>query len=111
MIPLRYQVVGEEDYTFSIEISETGDFVVNTGTYTSHPPRKGQLSKSQEEMLIGAIKALGIPTPHPVPGGGEAFAVHLVIGDEGEETHYPFWEGALEEDEKLSDLVRVLEKI
>jgi hypothetical protein len=33
----------------------------------------------------------------------------LTVGGPGEESHYVFWEGALEEDEKLRTLIRLLE--
>jgi len=111
MIPLKYQVVGEEDYAFSIQIDNAGEFLINTGTYTSHPPRKGTLTEAQETQLMGALKALGTPQAHPMPAGGNAFEAELVIGEVSEEVRYPFWEGALEDDQKLQELVRLLEKI
>jgi hypothetical protein len=40
MVPIKYQVVGEEDYTFVVEIGSTGEYVVQSGTYTSQPPRR-----------------------------------------------------------------------
>ena len=111
MTPLKYQVVGEEDYSFSIEIGSSGDFLVSAGTYTSQPPRKGTLSQAQEQELLDAIRILGIPEPHPMPDGSEAFGAQLVIGEGKEEFVYPFWEGALEQDDKLRKLVRLLEKL
>lgn len=111
MIPFKYQVVGEEDYAFSIQIDSSGEFLINTGTYTSHPPRKGTLSQTQETQLMDALKALGTPQAHPMPAGGNAFEALLVIGEPGEEVRYSFWEGALEEDAKLLELVRLLETI
>ena len=111
MHSIKYQVVGEEDYAFEVKISSTGEYEVNSGTYTSQPPRKGTLTEEQEADLLAAIKALGIPKEHPVPQGGEAFEAHLTIGEEGEAVTYPFWEGALEEDAKLKDLVRLLEML
>ena len=111
MIPLKYQVVGEEDYAFSIQIDSSGKFLINTGTYTSHPPRKGTLTETQETQLMDALKTLGTPQAHPMPAGGDAFKAELVLGEAGKEVRYPFWEGALEEDEKLEKLVRLLEKI
>ena len=111
MQSIRYQVVGEEDYAFEVIISSTGEYEVNSGTYTTQPPEKGTLTAEQEVDLMAAIKALGIPKEHPVPQGGNAFEAHLTIGDEDEAVTYSFWEGALEEDPKLNDLVRLLEKL
>jgi len=111
MIRINYQVVGEEDYAFEVEISTTGDYVVNSGTYTTQPPRKGTLTEEQEVNLLAAIKAMGIPKDHPMPQGANAFEAHLTIGENDEAVTYAFWEGALEEDSNLNDLVRLLEKI
>lgn len=111
MHSIKYQVVGEEDYAFEVKISSTGEYEVNSGTYTSQPPRKGTLTEEQEADILAAIKALGIPKEHPMPQGGDAFEAHLTIGEEDEAVTYPFWEGALEEDAKLKDLVRLLEML
>jgi len=112
MQPIKYQVVGEEDYAFVIEIKSTGDFGVSSGTYTSDPPRHGKLSVEQEQALIDAIHQLGIPDEHPMPeGAADAFKAKLIIGEGADAVIYPFWEGALEEDSKLLKLVRLLESI
>jgi hypothetical protein len=111
MVPISYQVVGEEDYAFGVEIRANGDFIINSGTYTSHPPRSGCLTQTQELELLRAIEALGIPAAHPMPEGGTAFEAKLTIGEPGHEVTYPFWEGALEEDPPLSKLVRLLERL
>lgn len=111
MVPISYQVVGEEDYAFGIQIQANGDFVINSGTYTSQPPRTGCLTQAQELEILRAIEALGIPAAHPMPEGGAAFEARLVIGEPGQEVAYPFWEGALEEDEALNKLVRLLERL
>lgn len=111
MIPIHYKVVGEEDYAFQVEINSTGEYIVNSGTYTSHPPRKGHLTKEQEKQLLAAIQDLGIPSEHPMPEEGKAFEAQLIIGEEGKAVTYPFWEGALEEDAKLKNLVRLLEML
>ena len=111
MIPLKFQVVGEEDYAFAVEVQSTGEYVVSSGTYTTEPPRRGRLTEAQEHELLSAIKALGIPKEHPVPKGGNAFEARLRIGEEGEAVIYPFWEGALEEDANLENLVRLLEML
>ena len=94
-----------------MEIDEKGDFVVDTGTYTTQKPRSGSLTTQQRSDLIAAIKALGIPTEHPMPSEAQAFASKLVIGRGSEALEYPFWEGALEEDPKLRNLIRLLEVI
>ena len=109
MVPIKYQVVGEEEYAFHLEIDEQGAFVVDTGTYTTQKPRSGILTAQQKSDLMVAIKQLGVPTEHPLPKGAEAFESKLVIGGGGEAVVYPFWEGALEEDQKLRHLVRLLE--
>ena len=111
MHSIRYQVVGEEDYAFEVKISSTGEYEVNSGTYTTEPPRKGVLSKKQAADLLAAIKALGVPDVHPVPQGGNAFEAHLTIGEDSEAVTYSFWEGALEDDPRLNKLVRLLEML
>jgi len=111
MVPIKFQVVGEEDYAFAVEISSAGEYLVNSGTYTSQPPRTGTLTREQEEGLLAAIKALGIPAEHPKPAGVEAFEARLTVGEGGEAVTYPFWEGALEEDAALKTLVRLLEML
>ena len=111
MNPIDYQVVGEEDYAFEVKINSSGEYEVNSGTYTTEPPRKGVLTGEQEAGLLAAIKALGIPNEYPIPQGGNAFEAHLTIGEEDEAVTYSFWEGALEEDPKLNGLVRLLEKL
>ena len=111
MLPISYQVVGEEDYAFGVDIKATGVYVVHSGTYTSRAPRTGCLTPEQEDELLSAIEALGIPEPHPMPEGGTAFQAKLVIGEPDSEIVYPFWEGALQQDEKLRELVGILERL
>ena len=112
MQPIKYQVVGEEDYAFVIEIESSGDFAVSGGTYTSDPPRHGKLTEEQVQTLVEAIHQLGIPDEHPMPdGAADAFKAQLIIGEGSEAVVYPFWEGALEEDSKLLKVVRVLEML
>jgi hypothetical protein len=111
MVPINYQVTGEEDYALKIVIRDSGEYVVESGTYTSQSPRKGQLTAEQELQLIEAIKTLGLPREHPVPAGATAFEAQLTVGATGEEVNYLFWEGALEEDEKLNTLIRLLERL
>ena len=109
MVPIDYRVVGEEDYALTIHIDGNGAFVVESETYTSEPPRKGQLTEEQEDKLLAAIKSLGVPRAHPLPEGVTAFEAQLTVGAPGEEAHYVFWEGALEEDAALNTLIRQLE--
>jgi hypothetical protein len=109
MVPIKYQVVGEEDYALVITIDELGEYVVESGSYTSQPPRKGTLTDQQRAQLVAAIKDLGVPREHPMPAGAEAFEAQLTVGRPGQQANYVFWEGALEEDEKLRSLVRQLE--
>jgi hypothetical protein len=111
MVPIKFQVVGEEDYAFDVEISNAGEYVVNSGTYTSQAPRTGTLTREQEDELLVAIKRLGIPVEHPRPAGVEAFEARLTVGEDDEAVTYPFWEGALEEDAALKSLVRLLEML
>lgn len=110
MQPIKYQVVGEEDYAFVITINSEGEYTISSGTYTSEPPRSGKISREQEQALVNAIHQLGIPDQHPMPeGAADAFEAKLVIGEGNDAVAYPFWEGALEEDSKLLKLVRLLE--
>jgi hypothetical protein len=110
MQPIKYQVVGEEDYAFVITINSSGEFTISSGTYTSDPPRRGKLNPQQQQALLDAIHELGIPAEHPMPeGAADAFEARLIIGEGGEAVEYPFWEGALEEDSRLLKLVRLLE--
>ena len=111
MLPIKYRVVGEEDYAYEVKISSTGEYEVDSGTYTSQPPRTGVLTKEQEVDILAAIKELGIPNEHPVPEGAKAFEAQLTIGEEERAVTYSFWEGALEEDAKLKDLIRLLEML
>lgn len=111
MTPIRYEVVGEEEYALKIHVDETGAFTVDSGTYTTYPPRRGVLTDTQQQDIIDAIKALGIPRAHPIPDDCAAFEAHLTVGAPGHEAHYVFWEGALEEDVPLNRLIRELERI
>jgi hypothetical protein len=109
MVPIKYQVVGEEEYAFRLEIDSQGDFVIDTGTYTTQKPRSGSLTAQQRSDLIAAVKTLGIPSEHPMPSGNTAFESTLEIGEGNGAIVYSFWEGALEDDPKLRNLVRLLE--
>jgi hypothetical protein len=111
MIPVKFQVVGEEDFAFDVEISDSGEYRVSGGTYTSQPPRSGRLSAEQEQNLLAAIEALDGPGEHPMPEQAEAFEACLTLGAQGEARTYRFWQGALEEDSRLKRLVRLLETL
>ena len=111
MVPITYQVVGEEDYALKISVDEQGGFVVESETYTSQEPRKGVVSEVQSQELIAAIEALGLPREHPLPEGATAFEAQLTIGGPGREANYVFWEGALEADRPLNHLIRLLERL
>jgi len=112
MHPIKYQVVGEEDYAFMINVDSSGVFHVSSGTYTSDRPRSGKLTAEQEKELLAAIVELGIPDEHPQPDdAADAFKATLVVGEGNDEVTYPFWEGALEADSKLLKLVRLLETL
>ncbi|WP_316365178.1 hypothetical protein [Candidatus Thiodiazotropha sp. CDECU1] len=111
MIPINYQVTGEEEYSFHIEIDENGNYTVHTGTYTTQKPRTGTLTADQESALRHALGSLSSLTEHPKPGDGQAFQAKLVVGEGEQQIVYTFWEGALEEDEQLASLVRQLEVI
>ena len=112
MLPIKYQVVGEEDYAFLITINQQGEFSVSSGTYTSDRPRSGKLSPEQEAQIVDAIHNLGIPEEHAMPeGAADAFKARLTIGSDKDLVVYPFWEGALEDDSKLLKLIRLLEML
>ena len=112
MLPIKYQVVGEEDYAFVITINHDGEFSVSSGTYTSDRPRGGKLTSVQQDELIAALHELGIPEEHEMPeGAADAFKAQLTVGEGSDAVVYPFWEGALEEDSKLLKLIRLLEKL
>ena len=111
MIPVIYQVVGEEDFGFRVDIDASGDYLISGGTYTSQPPRRGGLNGKQQQALQDAIQALGPPRDHPLPEGSSAFMASLTLGAGDEAVTYSFWEGAVAEDPPLERLVRLLELI
>ena len=82
MVPISYQVVGEEDYALKIAIDDGGGYVIESGDYTSHPPRKGRLSVEQEQQLVDAIMAPGCPRA-PDAEGATAFEAQLTVGAKG----------------------------
>jgi hypothetical protein len=111
MIPINYQVTGEEEYSFHIEIDGDGNYTVHTGTYATQKPRSGKLTAHQISELENAVASFDAVTEHPKPLEGQAFEATLVVGEGEQRILYRFWEGVLEEDEKLALLVRQLEVI
>ena len=112
MLPIKYQVVGEEDYAFLITINQNGEYSISSGTYTSDRPRSGKLTPYQDAQITIAIHNLGTPKEHAMPeDAADAFKAQLSIGEGGNILVYQFWEGALEEDSTLLELVRLLETI
>lgn len=111
MVPVDYQVVGQEEYALKIHIDGDGRYTVESGTYTTNPPRKGLLSGEQERQVLAAIEQLGIPREHAMPVGAVAFEAQLTVGEPGKEAVYAFWEGALEQDRDLNALIRLLETL
>lgn len=112
MQPIKYQVVGEEDFAYSLTIGSDGEYRISGGTYASDRPRSGKLSSIQETEILNAILELGIPEAHPMPDdAADAFKATLVIGEGSQALEFPFWEGALQEDSRLLKLVRLLETL
>jgi hypothetical protein len=111
MIPINYQVTGEEEYSFRIDIDAKGNYTVHTGTYTTQKPRTGKLTEQQALALQDALASLSSFPEHPQPDPGQAFQAKLVVGEGEQQIVYRFWEGALERDTKLASLVRQLEVI
>ncbi len=112
MKPIHYQVVGEEDYAFDVSIDCQGGFNISDWSYTSNRQRSGQLTPEQQQNLLTAIDELGIPQRHPIPDdAADAFEAKLEVGTGEDALIYPFWEGALESDYRLSHLVRMLETL
>lgn len=112
MTPLHFHVVGEEDYAFDIKIDTHGQYHISGGTYTSDRPRSGQLTQGQKQALENAIIALGSLEEHQAPqDAADAFRARLTLGEGESANIYPFWQGALQEDSKLQNLIRLLEMI
>ena len=108
-LPLRYRVVGQDDYMLEIDVGTDGCFVVNSGDHTSHEPRLGTLTPSQGAKLNGLLHRLGGPRDHPAPEGASGFMAVLTLGEGGQTRVFRFWEGALAEDPGLEAVVRALE--
>ena len=106
---IRYRVVGQDDYMLNIDVTEGGDFVIDAGDYTSHKPTEGTLTRAQAEALSALSEQLGPPREHPAPAGATGFIAELTIGGGPTVRHYRFWEGALDEEPDIRNLVRALE--
>lgn len=111
MIPVRFEVVGEEDYAFEVQIDADGEYRISGGTYTTQAPRRGRLSGKQEQELTAAIEALGEPPDYPLPEAAHGFQACLTLGAGEQASSARFWEGALEQDARLRRLVRLLETL
>ena len=111
MVPVRFQVVGEEDYAFDVQIDAGGEYRVSGGTYTSQAPRSGRLSAEQEQALRAALEALGELPDYPLPEAAHGFEACLTVGTGEQARSGRFWEGAIEQDARLRRLVRLLETL
>jgi hypothetical protein len=110
MQPIRYEVVGQDDFMLEIRIRADGSYQVNAGDYTSHAPRKGVLDRERAASIEAALASLGEPREHRAPEGAEGFMAVLVVGEPTARPRvYRFWEGALDEEPDLRALVRQLE--
>lgn len=109
--PLRYRVVGQDDYMLDIQIDADGAYRIDCGDHASHEPRRGRLSAEEIARLTSLIDALGAPREHPAPAGATGFIAELALGAAPDSRVYRFWEGALEEEADLVPLIRALEVI
>lgn len=108
-LPMSYRVVGQDDYVLCIDVDAAGGYRVDCGDHTSHKPRRGKLSADRLRRLEALADAAGEAREHPAPEGATGFMVTLRVG-EGEVTRvFRFWEGELDQDPPLRDLVRELE--
>jgi hypothetical protein len=106
---IRYRVVGQDDYMLSIDVTADSGFVIDAGDYTSHKPTEGTLTHAQAGHLAELLERLGPPREHPAPAGATGFIAELTVGDGPKLRHYRFWEGALDEEPDIRNLVRALE--
>ena len=111
MRPVRYRVVGQDDYMCEVRVRPSGRYRIDSGTYTTHPPREGVLTDIQAAELTGALDHLGPPREHPAPEGAPGFVAELTVGEGEGAGQYRFWEGALGDDPELKSLVRFLETL
>lgn len=108
-LPISYRVVGQDDYVLSIDVDAAGGYRVDTGDHTSHKPRGGTLEPVRIQRLTQLADALGDARDHPAPAGATGFMVTLTLGEGTGARVFRFWEGALDADPPLRDLVRELE--
>ncbi len=47
---LRYQAVGQDDYTLDIRVDPTGSDCIDCGDHPSHAPRHGPSGSVREEL-------------------------------------------------------------
>jgi len=108
-LPMSYRVVGQDDYVLSIDVNAAGRYRVDTGDHTSHKPRSGTLGPARLQRLEALAGAVGAGREHPAPEGATGFIVTLKVGGGEAERVFRFWEGGLDEDPPLRDLVRELQ--
>ena len=53
MVPIKYQVVGEEDHAFAVKINSNGEYEVNSGTYKSQSPLTVGLEGGSDIFVLG----------------------------------------------------------
>lgn len=106
---IRYRVVGQDEYMLSIDVTADSGFVIDAGDYTSRKPTEGTLTHAQAKHLSDLLNRLGPPREHPAPAGAKGFVAELIVGDGPQVRHYRFWEGALDEEPDIRNLVRALE--
>jgi hypothetical protein len=111
VFPLHYQVVGQDDYMLEIRVSVDGEYLVNSGDYTSHTPRRGTLDKHQRARLTAALEGLVDARDYPAPEGAIGFVAELALGEGPQTRRLRFWEGALDEAPALSAAVRAIETL
>lgn len=108
---IHYRVVGQDDYMLVIEIASDGGWVIDSGDYTSHEPRQGQLDAAHRERILALLSELGESRALPAPEDATGFVAELTIGAGPTVRHYRFWEGALATAPALAALVREIETI
>jgi hypothetical protein len=108
---IKYQVVGQDDYMLIIRIEPDGQFVVDSGDYTSRRPRRGRLDARRQAAIEALVDQLGPVTDQTAPEETSGFVAELTIGTDGGERRYRFWEGAIASRPDIEALVRALELI
>jgi hypothetical protein len=111
MPSVHYQVVGQDDYMLIIRLEPDGRFVVDSGDYTSHKPRRGQLDPRRQAAIADLVDQLGPVIDDTAPDGTSGFIAELTIDRGADERRYRFWEGALAARPDIEAVVRALELI